>query len=108
MENRFYILAQELADVLTAEYEARCTVVDLRAAAEIVAAAVIRQATIDGKNADTRKTQRRVSLAESAEYQEALTGIARADATMALAAIERRRVEAIVELTKAWLYSQRE
>jgi len=106
--DKIYILAQELAEALMAEYEAKCAVADSQAKAAIVEVAVVQQATIDGKNADTRKAQRSAALAESTEYREALGNVAKTERVAAMEEIERRRVEAVVGLMKAWLYSQRE
>jgi hypothetical protein len=60
---------------------------------------ILAGATIDGKNAETRKRQAETALSECEQYQGALGVAASFD-------IDRRVFDAEIGLTKAWLYSQ--
>lgn len=105
-----YELTGALTCALKAEYIARCAVEDAKGKAEVLSIRVIGGAIaagdIDGKNADTRKAQKAAILVGNLDYQAALSEIVNTENEAALAEIGRRQVEAVVGLTKAWLYSQ--
>lgn len=104
-------LANQYSAALLEEYTAKLKATNAaaetdRVAAEIIAVGYAEGGAINGKNADTRKAQERALLAESIDYKLAQGAQAQADNEAALLEIERKRVEALVSLTKAWLYSQ--
>jgi len=103
-------LARDYETALLEEYKAK--IIANNKAAEVAAieaglvGAAYADGTIDGKNAETRKAQERALLAGSSEYNLAVGAQSNADTDAMFKEIERKRVEALVSLTKAWLYSQ--
>ena len=95
---------------LANEYEAKKTVVQfetLLAKAETKAVSAAEgKGHIDGKNADTRKAQRATAIENDdlCKKARAKVEVKREDAEMAT--IERKAQEQLLNLTKAWLYSQ--
>jgi len=103
-------LAESLARALREEHAARVALHELQARAEREQALLLYSAyndgTLDGPNADARKRQEAVFLADSPAYQDLLAQVAEAETKAAHAEIERRQVEALIGLTRAWLYAQ--
>ena len=103
-------LAQEYRTALVDELNAKGKVLVLQAnvayeEARILAAAYA-DGTIDGKNADTRKRQEADVLASNASYQRELELLKEAEAGAGFATVDRQYQDALLGLTKAWLYSQ--
>lgn len=61
---------------------------------------------IDGKNAEQRKLQTVALLAQNEAVQLARAAKAEAERAASLAEIERKRMDAMISLVRAWLYSQ--
>jgi hypothetical protein len=103
-------LARDYETALLEEYKAKIIASNKASEAEAIEAGIVAAAyadgTIDGKNTETRKAQERGLLVASTDYQLALGAQATADTDAMFKKIERERVEALVSLTKAWLYSQ--
>jgi hypothetical protein len=103
-------LAESYGQSLGVEYEAKAdanaAATEVERIASIIIGAGYADGTIDGKNAETRKAQEREALAKSPEYTAAKEAQAIADDQAALNEINRKQLEALVSLTKAWLYSQ--
>lgn len=100
-----------LADALREEYQLRIELETVKATVETRQASVLLDAyaegVIDGSNAEIRKRQEIVTLAKDDAWQGAIANLSGAEYRVSVAEIERRRVEAIISLTRAWLYSQR-
>lgn len=101
---------QELAAALLDEYQKKAKIAEAEANVQSVEAGLIATATvngqIDGGNKDTREAQRAGIIASSMSCQAACNGLTEVKEEAELAEIERRRVEAVISLTRAWLYSQ--
>ena len=89
-------LGERYAETLVQEYEAKVTAERLR---ECTLAEGYENGEIDGKNAQVREVQTAVLLANNYDLTQADLDAARASAG-------RKHIEALIGLTKAWLYSQ--
>lgn len=100
-----------LADALREEYEAKVKAEEINATAEANQARRLliayAEGVIDGTNADIRKRQEIVTLRDDEENQKEMVGLSIMNRHVNRAEIERKRVEAVISLTRAWLYSQR-
>ena len=109
-QERIELLASELSAALQDEYDKKECVAMAQAKLEVAEAVIIQEAQdagqIDGKNSDTRKAQRAAVVANSANFKTYNAAVEDAKRIAELATIERRRVDAVIELTKAWMYSQ--
>lgn len=105
------MLADELAEALKEEWHAKVKAETARTTVEILQAKLLVNAyaegVIDGKNADIRRRQETVALWGDSGYSEAMGFLDIAEHLAGVAEIERKRVEAVISLTRAWLYSQR-
>lgn len=103
-------LVEYYGQMLIAEYEAQVEANNAATDVERVEAVLIGagyvSGSIDGKNAETRKAQERQILAQSSEYAAAREAQTISDDQVALNVINRKKIEALLSLTKAWLYSQ--
>jgi len=102
-------LVNEYATTLRQEYDAQFTLADLQANTKQAIALTLRSAyddgTIDGKNADIRKSQEEIVIANNSEVFSAKREEQEADRKANLARIERERLYQLIQLTKAWLQS---
>jgi hypothetical protein len=103
-------LANTHANVLTNEHAAKIDLANAQANTASVKAQELAKAyevgEIDGKNADIRKAQETAFLAGNHAVGNAIMAEGKAEQKAIAAEIERKRVETIVSLTRAWLYSQ--
>lgn len=104
-------LTYQYADALGKEYILKFDAIDAQAGIERIKTRIIKKAAadgqIDGGNADTRKIQRAAAVANAPGATEARAILKQAELAAAMAEIERKRLDALVGLTKAWLYSQK-
>ena len=61
---------------------------------------------ITGKNAETRKIQESNVLEQCERYRDTVAAALLAEKTSAYTTVERQYFDALIGLTKAWLYSQ--
>ena len=106
MEERYERLIAEYRLALLKQLERQDHLVITKSQAEYEKAEVLATATIDGKNADTRKRQTAEALGNDPSYQEALARVTDGEHSMALASIDVKAAQERLSLTKAWLYSQ--
>jgi len=103
-------LARDYETAPLEEYKAKIVANNKASEAKAIEAGIITAAyadgTIDGKNAETRKAQEQGLLAASTDHKIALGAQSTADTDAMFKEIERKRVETLVSLTKAWLHSQ--
>jgi len=103
-------LAEGYKDALLDELKSKIALAGAQRDAAIQEATTLEEATaqgiIDGKNADTRKTQTAGVLANSQTYQNALRLVQIAEDNAGHATVHRQYHDALVSLHKAWLYSQ--
>jgi len=103
-------LASDLELALIAEYMAKTDAARQRAVADGRGMRIISEAyadkTIDGKNADIRRGQEAAVLLNDSEYLSLLRNAELLEFHAATAEAERKAHEALIGLTKAWLYSQ--
>ena len=104
------ILVDKLKSHLALEFMAANDAQGVRSHAEAVQSriqgAAVAAGEIDGKNAEIRKAQLAAVLTGSEEYQAARAAAEVQEQQATLRGLERRSAEALVSLTKAWLYSQ--
>lgn len=61
---------------------------------------------IDGKNAEIRSNQEKLILADDEDHASYVSAKAGYESLVSLIEVDRRYLEAVMSLTKAWLYSQ--
>lgn len=100
-----------MVDALQKEYQAKMEVETIRAKGETLQAKLLNVAyvkgVIDGKNADIRRRQEAIVLATADAWEETIINLVNVEYQASAAEIERKRAEAVISLTRAWLYSQR-
>ena len=103
-------LAESYKDVLGVERTSKMALAVISAEVDHKKTTLISAAyaagQIDGKNAETRSAQEKIVLMDDNEYQRLLLDRAEQEANVSLVEVERRHAEAVISLTKAWLYSQ--
>lgn len=103
-------LTEQYKNALLAEYHDAQALVQARAESDKLKAVLVGngydEGTINGKNSETRKAQEAALLAESIDYTESLQVVGEAESLAAYSEIDRKQAEAMIGLTKAWLYSQ--
>lgn len=103
-------LSEQYAEALMLEANALKKSAEVSKELEVIKLTVLSGAQeagiIDGKNAETRKLQTDALLASSHEVVQAQEVSIIVDKLIKSAEIERKRIETLVSLVRAWLYSQ--
>lgn len=109
-QQELHDLANGYKAALLDELKTKIALAEAKAVVDAEEARVLAEATasgaIDGKNAETRKIQTADVLANSATYQNALRLVKVEDDNAGHATVGRQYYDALLGLTKAWLYSQ--
>lgn len=95
---------------LAAEYNAGQKAIAAKEVLERIKVQVLAEAQeagmIDGKNADARKRQTAAIVSENALIDAACVAVVKTEGDAATATVTRKSHDALIGLTKAWLYSQ--
>lgn len=96
-------IASKLATALLNEYQKKIEVADAQAELTIVEAIILNASS--EKVAPDQEVQQIIALGRDEDCAMAGIAVARAKLAAELATIERKRIETIVSLTLAWIYS---
>ncbi len=103
-------LADGYKKILSKELEAKKAVADTATSMERWKVNAIRSAQdegkIDGKNAEARAIQEKEILMNDKNLSEAIVAHKVTEGALSAIEIDRKHTEALMSLTKAWLYSQ--
>lgn len=110
IDQEYLDMASTYSAVLTRERDLRVKLAEVVRDMEVAKVEIVSQALseglIDGKNAEIRSVQEKSILNCNKELIALSINKAALETELTLAEVDRRHSEALISITKAWLYSQ--